>query len=176
MTDHISPARSFQERSLPTIRIPSLLQTRKPLTPHPIPLQQTRKHQYPSDSPSSINQKPRIPHPNMAPELLCPRSRGFYGYLGDRGNVGWEPGGSFCAAKSRIRGAASDYGRRPETARLAQRPDLYFREPRSGFRSLVCRVLCLLRLGLLIRNVPLPRYSALYTFSSAKICSPLIRI
>ena len=37
----------------------------------------------------------------------------------------------------------------------------YFRAPRCGFFRLVWRRLALVRLGLLIVNVPLPRYSAL---------------
>jgi hypothetical protein len=37
----------------------------------------------------------------------------------------------------------------------------YFREPRPGLRNLVWRSLCFFRLGLLIKNVPLPKYSAL---------------
>ncbi len=44
----------------------------------------------------------------------------------------------------------------------------YLREPRSGFLSFAWRVLCGLRAGLLITNVPLPRYSALYVLSSGK--------
>src|SRR3954463_13839624 len=44
----------------------------------------------------------------------------------------------------------------------------YLREPRRGFLSSDCRTLIFLRLGLLITNVPLPRYSALNSLSSAK--------
>ena len=43
----------------------------------------------------------------------------------------------------------------------------YLRAPRCGFFRLVWRRLALVRLGLLIMNVPLPRYSALYVLSSA---------
>ena len=49
----------------------------------------------------------------------------------------------------------------------------YFREPRSGFLSWVCRILFFFRFGLLIIKVPLPRYSALYSVSSAKTNSPV---
>jgi hypothetical protein len=45
---------------------------------------------------------------------------------------------------------------------------VYLREPRWGFFNCDCRTLIFLRLGLLITKVPLPRYSALYSLSSAK--------
>jgi len=51
---------------------------------------------------------------------------------------------------------------------------LYLRDPRCGFFNCVCRILIFLRLGLLITKVPLPRYSALYSLSSAKGNSPEI--
>ena len=140
MTDHSTPARSFHERSLPTVRIPSLLQTTR-----------------------SLYKRPR----SLALELHCSKPRGFYGYLSNRWNVTRESCGSLCASKGRLGRPASNYGRRQETSRLAASRS-HLREPRSGFRSLVWRVFCFLRLGLLIRNVPLPRYSALYSFSSAK--------
>ena len=44
----------------------------------------------------------------------------------------------------------------------------YLREPRRGFFSSDWRTLIFFRLGLLITNVPLPRYSALNSLSSAK--------
>jgi len=54
---------------------------------------------------------------------------------------------------------------RKRTAREASR---YLRDPRCGFFNWLCRTLVFLRLGLLITKVPLPRYSALYSLSSAK--------
>jgi len=44
---------------------------------------------------------------------------------------------------------------------------VYFRAPRGGFFSLLCRSLTFALFGLLMENVPLPRYSALYVLSSA---------
>jgi hypothetical protein len=41
------------------------------------------------------------------------------------------------------------------------------RDPRLGFFSWDWRVFIFLRFGLLMMNVPLPTYSALYNFSSA---------
>ena len=38
---------------------------------------------------------------------------------------------------------------------------VYLREPRPGLRSLVWRILCFFRFGLLMVKVPLPKYSAL---------------
>jgi hypothetical protein len=48
----------------------------------------------------------------------------------------------------------------------------YLRDPRWGFFNCVCRTFVFLRLGLLITKVPLPRYSALNSLSSAKGNSP----
>jgi hypothetical protein len=36
----------------------------------------------------------------------------------------------------------------------------YFRDPRRGFFTFVCRALAFFRFGLLITKVPLPKYSA----------------
>ncbi len=44
----------------------------------------------------------------------------------------------------------------------------YLREPRRGFFSSDCLTLIFFRLGLLITKVPLPKYSALNSLSSAK--------
>jgi hypothetical protein len=44
----------------------------------------------------------------------------------------------------------------------------YLREPRRGFFSEVCRTLAFLREGFEMMKVPLPTYSALNNFSSAK--------
>lgn len=44
----------------------------------------------------------------------------------------------------------------------------YLREPRRGFFSDVWRTFAFFRLGFEIRKVPLPTYSALNNFSSAK--------
>jgi hypothetical protein len=54
--------------------------------------------------------------------------------------------------------------------RVSGRPKAagYLRDPRCGFFSCDCRAFIFLRLGLLITNVPLPRYSALKSLSSAK--------
>lgn len=49
----------------------------------------------------------------------------------------------------------------------------YLRDPRPGFFNFDWRALIFFRLGLLITNVPLPRYSALYSLSSAKRFSPV---
>lgn len=45
----------------------------------------------------------------------------------------------------------------------------YLRMPRRRFFTRLCLSLRSLRLGLLMMNVPLPTYSALYNFSSANV-------
>jgi len=66
--------------------------------------------------------------------------------------------------------------RPPILAQNGDRGGNYFRAPRCGFFNLVWRRLALVRFGLLMLKVPLPKYSALYNLSSANQISSLTTI
>ena len=72
---------------------------------------------------------------------------------------------SACASESGI-GSSLDR-RRPEPENEVD----YFREPTRRPFSRDCRSLAFFRFGLLITNVPLPRFSALYSLSTVTLSS-----
>jgi hypothetical protein len=108
----------------------------------------------------------------MASELLFPSVKeARNGRVRDWRNGAREFRGGFCDSEGRFGGAFPHHEDGPPPAPVANQ--FYFREPRSGFLSWVCRILFFFRFGLLIMKVPLPRYSALYNVSSAKTFSPV---
>lgn len=90
---------------------------------------------------------------------------------------GWEFRRSVHTSEGSVRGLIpnDECGSPPEAVIHSATRSGYFLEPRRGFRNCDWRILIFFRLGLLITKVPLPRYSALKSLSSAIIDPSLYR-
>ncbi len=78
-------------------------------------------------------------------------------------SVGWKFRGSLRDTESGARRVVPHDEPRPPSAPVGTGPRgcAYLREPRRGLRNWLWRAFCFFLLGLLITNVPLPKYSAL---------------